>query len=151
MADISGFSSAIRLMTEIFSDATDTMALQKSPWKRSTASKFKIVAKLFEAFRKHIDIYNDLPKPRRHVEGSKIHATLEKLVSPLEDISKDFEGLVNRQKLGAVRRRIAAFIRSREFCYGAVNVPEHLPDAIDKSVIVFSNLASTLTKPRTRK
>ncbi len=151
MADISGFSSAIRVMTEIFSNALNTMNSQKLPWRRATSKRFKLIAKLLVSFRNHIEIYNNLPKPRRHLEGPKIHKTLEQLVVPLAEISNDFEGLVNRQKLGAVRRRVSALIRSKEFYFGAINVPDHLPDALDKTTNAFLSMSSELIKKRIKK
>ena len=151
MADISGFSSAIRVMTEIFSNASNTMNVQKLPWRRTTAKRFIVVAKLLESLRNEIACYNDLPRPRRHLEGPKVHETLEKLVAPLADISNDFEGLINRQKLGAVRRRVMALIRSKELYYGVVNVPDHLPDALDKTAEALLGMSSELTKKRSRK
>lgn len=151
MADISGFSSAVRVMTEKFSTASAIMSSQKSPWRRLTSNRFKRIATLLETLQVQINLYKNLPKPRRHIEGPNVHRALEKLESPLSDISNDFEGLINRQKLGAVRRRVAALIRSKEFYYGVINVPDHLPEELDKTTKAFFRMSYELVKKRAKK
>lgn len=144
MADVAGLAAAFSAVVEAIKGALGGMRETKAARRKRASRVCAAVARNLETLHAELEAWANAPKATRHIAAKKLHAPLGELKTYVGELSELFDGLMNRQKLGALQRRLGALQRSKAFALDIDAMPETLPKELLGLSGEFKGLANTL-------